>query len=152
MADALMKEMQGQVDVVKDYPPYPAGNEARVEYLKSIDGLRQQLQSMTVPPVADTVEPVFYPQEGKFPPLDANYPSDSAVLAFGEAVAGLQAKLDAGRVALQAQAEQLSAGSADKLPRPPAELQAQGMSVNVAAQLASTSLSLAGSTDVLAQL
>ncbi len=151
-ADALLTELQSQVGVVKDYPPYPAGNEARVKYLNSIDGLRQQLQSMTIPPVTDRVEPVFYPQEGKFPPLDVKTPSDAAVLAFGDAVAAVKANLDVGRAALQTQVEQLSAETSIHLPHPPVESQAHGMSVKVAGQLAGAAQSLAGNSDVLAQL
>lgn len=151
-ADALLADLKSQVDIVKDYPPYPAGNEARVKYLNSIDGLRKQLQSMAIPPVAEGVQPVFYPQEDKFPPLDAKTPSDAAVLAFGDAVAAVKANLDAGRAELQTQVEQLSAGTDIHLPRPPAEPQAQGMSFRVAGQLAGITLSLAGGTDVLAQL
>lgn len=151
-ADALLADMKTQVGLVKNYPPFPAGNEDRVKYLNSIDGLRQQLQSLVIPPVKDGNAPVFYPQEEKFPPLDPKLPSDAAVLAFGEAVKAVKENLDAGRTALQTQAAQLSAGSGIQLPHPPTESQAQELSDKAAVQLAGTKQSLVGSTDVLAQL
>jgi hypothetical protein len=150
--DSLLKEMQTKIDQVKDYPPYPAGNEARVKYLNSIDGLRKELQSLVIPPIKDGNPPVFYPQEGKFPPLDAKTPSDAAVLAFGEAVQVVKGSLDTARAVLQAQTEKLSANISIQLPRPPAESQAQSISATVSDQLAGTTQSLAGSTDVLSHL
>lgn len=151
-ADALLTKMEAQVGLVKNYPPFPAGNEDRVKYLNSIDGLRQQLQSLVIPPVKDGNAPVFYPQEEKFPPLDPDLPSDAAVLAFGEAVKAVKEHLGAGRLTLQAQAEKLSAGGSIEVPQLPTESQAQGISEKVAVQLAGTRQSLVGSTDVLAQL
>ena len=151
-ADTLLAEMETQVGLVKNYPPFPAGNEDRVKYLNSIDGLRQQLQSLVIPPVKDGNAPVFYPQEEKFPPLDPKLPSDAAVLAFGEAVQVVKEHLSAGRAVLQAQAEQVSAGGSIDIPLLPTEPQAQEISEKVAGQLAGTKQSLVGSTDVLAQL
>lgn len=151
-ADTLLTEMKSQVSLVKNYPPFPAGNEDRVKYLNGIDGLRKQLQSLVIPPAASSIAPVFYPQEEKFPPLDAKTPSDAAVLAFGDAVAAVRVNLNAGRAVLQAQAEQLSSGANAQLPQAPTESQAQGISVKVAGQLAGTTQSLAGNTDAFAQL
>jgi hypothetical protein len=150
--DSVLKEMQTKIDQVKDYPPYPAGNEARVKYLNSIDGLRKELQSLVIPPIKDGNAPVFFPQEGKFPPLDAKTPSDAAVLAFGEAVQSVKGNLDTARAVLQAQSDQLSAKASIHLPHPPAESQAQSISGTVSDQLAGTTQSLAGSTDVLSHL
>lgn len=151
-ADALVTDLKKQVGLVKNYPPFPAGNEDRVKYLESIDGLRQELQSVVIPPVKGTNEPVFYPQQEKFPPLDPKLPSDAAVLAFGDAVAAVKDHLDAGRLALQAEAEKLSEKTSIRLPSPPAEPQAQSISARVGGQLAAIPQSVVGNSDVLAQL
>jgi len=36
--------------IVKNYPPYPPGEPARVKFLRSFNGLRQQIDKMTIPP------------------------------------------------------------------------------------------------------
>lgn len=143
-ADALLGRMADLVGGVKNYPPFPPGNEERQRYLNSIDGLRKQLQALVVPPVADRVEPVFYPRESEFPALDANVPSDAAVLAFGEAVAALRDQVKMAREALQAQAAQRAEVGVTGLPRPPAEAQVPALSAQTAAQLGRTAYPISG--------
>ncbi|MEZ0223740.1 MAG: hypothetical protein ACAH83_04240 [Alphaproteobacteria bacterium] len=148
-AESLLQDMASLVGAVKNYPPFPAGNEERMQYINSIDGLRKEMQSLVVPPVTAEYEPVFYPRESEFPPLDAQTPSDAAVLAFGEAVQAVRNEVDTAREALEAQAqrsaENASAGFAD-------ELQAQEISVAVAGQLNGKAQPLVGASDVFAQL
>jgi hypothetical protein len=150
-ADALLGRMADLVGAVKNYPPFPPGNEERQQYLNSIDGLRKQLQALVVPPVADRVEPVFYPRESKFPELDANVPSDAAVLAFGEAVAALRDQVKTARAVLQAQATQMADAGMAGLPRPPAETQVPALSAQTAVQLGQTAYPISGG-GMLAQL
>lgn len=148
VADTLLQKMQERVDVVKDYPPYPAGNEERVEYIRQIEGLRKVLDALVVPRVTESYPPVFYPQESEFPTLDADVPSDAAVLAFGEAVAAVQSRVNAGRAELQAQADQLSGRVGIDL----SPSQVQSISIAVAVQLGATSQPLAVNNGALVQL
>lgn len=150
--EELLHDMASLVGAVKNYPPFPAGNEDRVQYIKSIDGLRKEMQSLTFPPVAPEYEPVFYPQEDKFPPLDAQVPSDAAVLAFGDAVKVVRNEVATAREALEQQLQRSAESASDGLPRPPAEQQAQEISVTIAGQLIGKSVPLVGASDVLAQL
>ncbi len=147
-ADALLNKLEEQVGLVKNYPPYPAGNEERAAYIKGIEGLRKQIDALTVPKVAESFPPVFYPKKTDFPELDAKVPSDAAVLAFGEAVQAVKQKVNDGRAELQAQAEQLSAQVGINLP----PTQARTISINVADQLGTTSQPLAGNSGALVQL
>lgn len=147
-ADALLQNMQDRVGLVKDYPPFPPGNEDRVKYIKGIDGLRKELEALSVPRVTEAYQPVFYPRESEFPELDAKVPSDSAVIAFGQAVEAIQVKVNAGRAELQIQSDQLSGRTGIDLP----QSQVQNISVAVAGQLGGTSQPLVGSGDALVQL
>jgi hypothetical protein len=151
-AEELLGDMAALVGAVKNYPPFPAGNEERVQYINSIDGLRKEMQSLVVPPVTPEYEPVFYPQEAKFPPIDAQVPSDAAVLAFGEAVQVIRDDVNTAREALEQQLQRSAEHASSGLPRPPQEQQAQEISVAVAGQLNGKSLPIAGASDVLAQL
>jgi hypothetical protein len=151
-AEELLDDMAALVGAVKNYPPFPAGNEERVQYINSIDGLRKEMQSLTFPPVAPEYEPVFYPQEDKFPPLDAQVPSDAAVLAFGDAVKVIRNDVSTAREALEQQLQRSAEHASRGLPRPPEERQAQEISVAVAGQLNGKSLPIVGASDVLAQV
>ncbi len=150
--DAVLTKIQEAVSSVKNYPPFPEGNEDRVKYLNSIDGLRKELQAMTIPPISDAFPPVFYPQEAKFPPLDAKFPSDAAVLAFGEAALGLQQQADTAREVLKTQMEKSQAEAIPQLPRPVEESAVPAISASVGAQLAGVRLPIAGNSDVLSQI
>ncbi len=151
-AESLLNDMASLVGAVKNYPPFPAGNEERVQYISSIDGLRKEMQSLIVPPVAPSYEPVFYPRESEFPPLDAKVPSDAAVLAFGEAVEAVRNDVDTAREALEAQLRQSAESASAGLPPPPEEQQARALSVAVASHLYGKAQPLAGVSDVIAQL
>jgi len=151
-AEDLLNDMASLVGAVKNYPPFPAGNEDRMQYINSIDGLRKEMQSLVVPPVTPDYEPVFYPRESEFPPLDAQVPSDAAVLAFGEAVQAVRNDVDTAREALEAQMQRSATNASAGLPRPPEEQQAQKISVAVAGQLNGKSLPIAGASDIFAQL
>lgn len=147
-ADSLLGEMSAQVTQVKNYPPFPPGNEDRVKYLDSISGLRKELQALTVPRVADSYQPVFYPRESKFPELDGKTSTDSDVHAFGEAVDAARAQVNDGQKKLWSQADELSPG----VGMPLSEAQAQIIGGSVGVQLSGTSTSLVGQSDILAQL
>lgn len=96
MADTQLRNMEERVRVVKNYPPFPPGNEQRMEYINSINGLRRQLEAMTIPPVQSGVEPVFYPRETDLPELDPVTASDADVASFGVGLGDARAKLDSG--------------------------------------------------------
>jgi hypothetical protein len=151
-AEDLLGNMASLVGTVKNYPPFPAGNEERQQYISSIDGLRKEMQSLVVPPVAPEFEPVFYPQESEFPPIDAQVPSDAAVLAFGEAVQVIRNDVDTARDALEAQLQRSAAHASEGLPRPVEEGEARELSVAVAGQLYGKAQPLVGASNVFAQL
>jgi hypothetical protein len=151
-AEDLLKDMASLVGAVKNYPPFPAGNEDRMQYINSIDGLRKEMQSLVVPPVTPDYEPVFYPRESEFPSLDAQVPSDAAVLAFGEAVQAVRNDVNTAREALEAQMRRSAENAGAGLPRPPEEQQAGEMSVVVAGQLNGKAQPIVGASDVFAQL
>jgi|GEM_PF-2206148 len=151
-AEDLLGTMASLVGTVKNYPPFPAGNEERVQYINSIDGLRKEMQSLVVPPIAPEFEPVFYPQESEFPPIDAQVPSDAAVLAFGEAVQVLRSDVNTARRALEAQLQRSAENASEGLPRPVEQGEARELSVAVAGQLYGKAQPLVGASDVFAQL
>jgi hypothetical protein len=134
--------------MVKNYPPYPAGNEDRVAYIRGIEGLRKQIDALVVPKVDDSFPPVFYPKESDFPELDAKVPSDAAVLAFGDAVQAVRRRVNDGREELRAQAEQIGGQVGNDLPPD----QARTISADVASQLGSTPASLAGNSGAFIHL
>jgi hypothetical protein len=151
-AESLLQDMASLVGAVKNYPPFPAGNEERMQYINSIDGLRKEMQSLVVPPVTSEYEPVFYPRESEFPPLDVKAPSDAAVLAFGEAVQAVRNDVDTAREALEAQAQRSAENASAGLPRLSDERQAEEISVAVAGQLNGKAQPLVGASNVFSQL
>lgn len=104
-AAALVQEMrQDAQTILKNYPPFPPGNEQRMNYLNSIVGLRRQLEALTFPPVESAAEPVYYPRLSDLPALDVNTASDQELQVFAQALDRSQEKLTAGLAALRAQA------------------------------------------------
>lgn len=96
--DTTIRAMQERVMVlVKSYPPFPAGSEERLNYLRSIAALKQQLEAMSFPPEGEGHEPVLYPRELNLPDLYPEQASDEDFLRFShrldqlgqEVVAGL---------------------------------------------------------------
>jgi len=149
-ADAVLDEMSSQLTVVKNFPPFPPDNEERVQYLNSLDALKKQLQSLEIPQVSAEFEPVFYPREEVFPPLDAKVPSDAALLAFGDAVLAVKENLGSARDALEAQlvkvAEKAGYFAAIK------EDAASEISEKVAGQIQGKAVPLTTGTDIYTQI
>lgn len=149
-ADAVLDEMSAQLGVAKNYPPFPPGNEERVQYLKGLEALKKQLESLVIPQVSAEFEPVFYPREDVFPPLDPQVPSDAAVLAFGDAVLAVKDDLDTARAALEAQlakvAEKAGYFAAAK------EDAATEISQAVAGQMQGKAMPLTTGTDIYTQI
>jgi hypothetical protein len=139
----IVKDIGEAVALVKNYPPFPPGNDGRMQYINGINGLRQQLESMVVPPVKGDSEAVFYPREAALPVLDAMSATDDDVQAFGPALTQLQDKLDAGVVALHKRAQALPEKINADLPLLPATEEAVGQLINeVTARLADSSRAL----------
>lgn len=47
----LMAQMKASLErIIKNYPPYPLGSPERVEYLRAFNGLRRQIDDLTIPP------------------------------------------------------------------------------------------------------
>ncbi len=47
----LMAQMKASLErIVKNYPPYPIGSPERSEYLRTFNGLRNQIEQLTIPP------------------------------------------------------------------------------------------------------
>lgn len=159
-ADALAKAqhtvraMQAQVEaMVKQYPPFPPGSEQRLSYLNSISALRQQLESMTIPPPPDQLEPVYYPRESDLPALDPDTASDEDVLAFAWALDAVADRIDAGLTQLEGLVEALPAKLDADVPIPAVgEGEALEASRIVAGQLPGMSASVLSRDDRLAQL
>jgi len=149
-ADAFLDEMSAQLAVAKNYPPFPPGNEERVQYLNSLDALKKQLQSLVIPQVSTDFEPVFYPREDVFPPLDAKVPSDAAVLAFGDAVLAVKDNVGTARAALEAQLAKVAekAGYFASVK----EEAASEISQTVAGQIQGKAAPLTTATDIYAQI
>jgi hypothetical protein len=50
-ADQLLARMKNELyQIVKIYPPYPPGQKDRVKFLRSFNGLRQEIEQLTIPP------------------------------------------------------------------------------------------------------
>jgi hypothetical protein len=149
-ADAVLNEISAQVAVVKNYPPFPPGNEERAKYLNSLDGLKKQLQSLVVPPVSPEYEPIFYPREDVFPPLDAKVPSDAAVLAFGDVVLAIKGDLNTAKAALEAQLAKVTENAG--YVRAVGETGAREISKTIAEQIQGNPQPLSAGSDVYAHI
>lgn len=144
-ADKLLGDMQQQVQLVKNFPPLPPGNEERADYIKSLSGLRKVFDALTVPPPQEPYEPVFYPRDANLSDLDPTSASDEDVMALGRAVEAAQSKINEAYVALQAQAEKINADS----PQLPSEDQARALSLQIGVQVGAGNRGLAGGTVTL---
>jgi len=50
-SDRLLGQMKRVLtDIIKYYPPYPAGETERVKFLRSFSAMRQQIEQLTIPP------------------------------------------------------------------------------------------------------
>jgi len=50
-SDQLLGQMKRVLsDIIKYYPPYPAGETERVKFLRSFSAMRQQIEQLTIPP------------------------------------------------------------------------------------------------------
>lgn len=149
---SLLNEMRQSVQVVKNYPPFPPGNEARVDYINSIEGLRKQLEALVVPSVDNAFGPVFYPKEIGLPELDPLTGDDTQVAQFSQFVEAAQVKLNASYAELHAQADRLVSQVGKELPMPPSDDEAIGFGATVAGSLAGISRPLVNDSSVLARL
>ena len=145
VSNALQKLQQGAA-AVKDYPPFPPGNEDRLKYIKSIDGLRKELESLTVPPIKGESTAVFYPRESKLPALSPSSATDEAVHSLGFSADNLRGKLDISFQKLYSQSENLSKRINVDIVFPPKPKEAVELSKITSRQLAETNVSLVGSS------
>jgi len=103
----VLKELNDAVQLVKNYPPFPQGNEKRIDYITGINGLRQQLEALEIPPVKGEQEAVFYPRESGLPQLDPITATDADILSLGQALDELRLQVNDGFVSLQKHAQEL---------------------------------------------
>ena len=87
-ADLAAQIRQEINTLVKNYPPFPPGSEERLQFLRSVTALRQQLDALTVPPRPDSVPRL--PQPPQFPPESAE---DVQWQAHAEALGAYQTQL-----------------------------------------------------------
>jgi len=139
-ADTLVKELSRDVKLVKNYPPFPPGNEQRQNFINSINGLRRQLEALSIPPVEPGVEPVFYPRETDLPELDPATASDADVAAFSGKLEVVKANIGEGFEALNVVATKAQSETASVLPSDVFEdSEVQALGVMVGRQLGDTS-------------
>lgn len=153
-AAGLVKEMSQDVEtILKNYPPFPPGNEQRLSYLNSVAGLRRQLESMTIPPVQDGAQYVFYPQEVDLPELDPKTATDEELQLFSNELDKTREKIAEGLAELRTQADLLPRKINDDLPMPiPSESEATQIGNEVASRLSGNSLPIVTGSDALAQI
>jgi hypothetical protein len=108
-ADEILQKIEQQVTMVKNYPPFPPGNEDRMNYIQGLTSLRKQMEAMAIPPVDDGYQPVLYPRDGGFPYLDPVSATDNEVTAFGQAASTMRGNVDAGVVELRRQSDAILA-------------------------------------------
>lgn len=82
---AMRREIEA---LVKNYPPFPPGSEERLQYLRSISALRQQLDALTVPPRIEAA-----PVVPKLPQQPPDMATDAEWQAHAEALDAYQAQL-----------------------------------------------------------
>lgn len=152
-ASTLMQKVSNAVDQVKNYPPYPPGNNDRVKYISSLNGLRKEIEALTFPPVAKTDQPVFYPRIDRIPVLDTVKATDEDVARFRQSVSSALEGLDAAYAGLHAQADTISDRINADLPPPPANEQSAGQAANeVAVGLSHMSRGVASDSSMLNRL
>jgi len=87
-SDQILGQMKRVLtDIIKYYPPYPAGEPERVKFLRSFSSMRKQIEQMTIPPEATWKGKM----PGETPPqteaLQAGSPSTNAPAAVVPGVA-----------------------------------------------------------------
>jgi hypothetical protein len=116
----LLTQMKREIyRIIKNYPPYPLGEPERVKFLRSFNGLRQQIESLVFPPdekwmgrmpgqaafdQASTVSSPA-PQNIQVPTLPD--------MADDSAVAAAAAQTDAAAVAVTARRQEIAREAAD---------------------------------------
>lgn len=142
-AQDLVNKLQKQLGMVKNYPPFPQGNEARVQYLKSIEGLRKELEAMSVPPLEDGQQVVIYPKQDKNAALDTVNATNSDLAALGTTLDQVQTNIKQAQSGVQDQARKLWNAS-DFTPTPVEVSSSVGAEVSstVSKQLSATQLTL----------
>jgi hypothetical protein len=143
--DQVLKDLKKEVQMVKNYPPFPPGNEQRLEYIKGLSGLRKELDALMVPPVKDGSEPVFYPSSKDLPELDPKKASDKDVHHLGQAVDAVRSRLNESFAELQAQVDALPRRINSDLPLPVVgDGEAGNIGADTGHQLTQTSQPLSG--------
>jgi hypothetical protein len=129
-AGQLLGQMKHELyQITKIYPPYPLDEPARVKFLRSFMGLRQQIDSLTIPPpskwngqnfgvAADqsardiprqTGDQVPVRQSGSFAvPALPDHASDAEVKAAADQISKVQADIVSRRNALADQADRIN--------------------------------------------
>jgi hypothetical protein len=150
-ARELVSKLKQQLGMVKNYPPFPPGNEARVQYLKSIEGLRKELEAVSVPPMQDGQQVVIYPKSDKYAALDAGTASNTDLMALNATLDQTQANIQHAQAGVQGQAQKIWSSS-DILPAAPDITPTAGVaaSVVVSEQLRTTQLPLTTNSASLA--
>lgn len=104
-AGKLLGDMKTDlVRIIKNYPPYPPGDADRVRFLNGFNGLRRQIEQLTIPPDYDMVGEILGAAGGS---AVANLPelptqaSDEQVRQADAAVDRAQAETAAQRQALR---------------------------------------------------
>lgn len=153
-AHKLVGAMQEQVQIlIKNYPPFPPGSEQRLQYLKSISTLRQQLEAMNIPPLESGVEPVFYPRASDLPELDPERATDGEIVVFGQRLDSLGQRIEGGLGQLEALVGDLPAwGQIGQTTFPKDDRQAARLSRETASELPRHAIPLLLRPDGLAQM
>lgn len=150
----LLQGMRQEAEtLLKIYPPYPPGSERRVEYLNSINGLRQQLEAMTFPTPEEGESFVFYPRELDLPSLDPITADDGDVADFVTAIGSAQVRVFELGTELKALVEGLPGHAIPDMPIPPkGESEAQTAGRSIADQIRQAARPLLGDSQALIRL
>lgn len=116
-AEGVLQELDREVRLVKNYPPFPPGNEQRQDFINSLNGLRRQLESLTMPPVEEDAGLVFYPKQTSLPDLDPVTASDLDVAAFASGLDEARAVLQEGLTELRKAVDSLAGSLGIGLPQ-----------------------------------
>lgn len=128
-ANSVLGELADSTQMVKNFPPFPPGNDQRLNYLKGINGLRKELDALTYPPQANPNAPIFYPRSSDLPDLEPKTASDQQIVELGQAAIGIQTRVQESLKQLQISAEQTVIQFGSNIPAIP-------VSVSDAGQLA----------------
>lgn len=107
-AGGIFNKMKAQLDsIIKNYPPFGLEDDRRIEYLMTFEGLRRQIEQLTIPPDNKTAEQYIVKVRSSDIPELTKLSSDEEIVAAITKLNDEEDTIKAERQALQAEANRV---------------------------------------------